>query len=106
MTDDQKRIFRRQGYRPITETIWAKPFGNGLITFSIPLRTISFIFKDLSGKTSCWDRQELELDKISDLGRKLRYFENWHVRAEFPLDGENFDWGFNDLKPFDISIGI
>jgi hypothetical protein len=94
MTEEQEVIFRRQGYRPLTNAIWAKPFGNGMIIFSIPNQMIQFIFKSLTGKTSTWSREQLDLNETSDLGRSLRYFENWSVRAEFPLNGETFDWGF------------
>jgi len=52
VSDAQTLAFQRQGYRPLSARIWAKPFGNGIIVFDTHDCRMSFKFRDLKGGVS------------------------------------------------------
>ena len=89
---DIKIELQRQGYRPLSESMWAKPIGCGISCIDLNTKEMSFKFADLEGTISIWASIVLNFDE--DIRSQICQFETHRCRLSFI----NEDWGFLTIQ--------
>jgi hypothetical protein len=102
-TKEKQIAFIRQGYRSVSETVMAKPFGGGCIVYCLDTDFLKFVFRNIRNThTLLWDSMQVDTESTAALSQDIRMFENWKVRSG--LGFYEYDWGF--ITPQELLANI
>lgn len=90
---DIKLALKSMGYRPLSETIWAKPMGYSVLIVNCPTLKWTQLFHDITGKTCVWDSSIYE-PPFGEFVEWLAYTECYCYHAISGNDNMSKHWGW------------